>query len=94
MNKLTQRQKDKLVEASQNAIHFTVVGTYGFPLDMLRYDKCWPAREGDAGSIAATLWVQADRDSRRIEMMGLKVPTVGRWASFGWKVVEVNGERP
>ena len=41
----TKRQKDKLIEAAQNAIEFTVRGTGEFPTDMLRYDCCWPATE-------------------------------------------------
>ena len=47
-HKLTAKQKDKLVEAAQNALIFEVQGRGEFPLDMLRYDLCWPATEGDA----------------------------------------------
>ena len=83
MAKLTNTQKDKLIAAAQNAIHFTVVGTGEFPTDMLRYDICWPASEFNS-----RLFNQAD--TRRIELKGLKVPTTGRWASFGWNVVEAS----
>jgi hypothetical protein len=82
--KLTTRQRDKLIEAAQNAIEFTVEGKGMFPLDMLRYDLCWPAGGGDAAHIGGTY----EAASRQIRMRGLKPPTVGRWASFGWTVVE------
>jgi hypothetical protein len=40
MAKLTNTQKDKLIAAAQNAIHFTVVGTGEFPTDMLN-EQSW-----------------------------------------------------
>lgn len=82
--KLTTRQRDKLIEAAQNAIEFVVEGRGEFPLDMLRYDRCWPA------SIDDTLRIPRDHLAidRQIGLAGLKVPTAARWASFGWKVVE------
>ena len=30
---------------------FTVRGTWGFPLDMLRYDGCWPSSGEDVVAI-------------------------------------------
>jgi hypothetical protein len=83
--KLTARQRDKLIEAAQNAITFQVEGTWDFPLDMLRYDLCWPASQSDAGLIAGTTLV--GKAERRITLKGLKLPTEARWVSFGWKVV-------
>jgi len=85
--KLTQRQKDKLIEAAQNAIEFTVEGKNEFPLDMLRYDICWPASESNSRLIEASFSDHARGDVRRIELKGLKLPTVARWASFGWAVL-------
>ena len=84
--KLTNRQKDKMIEAAQNAIEFTVTGRGMFPFDMLRYDLCWPASGGDA----ALLTYNDPHGLRHIELKGLKVPTPGRWASFGWNVVEAS----
>jgi hypothetical protein len=82
MTKLTTRQRDKLIEAAQNAIFFAVVGSGDFPHDMLRYDKCWPASEGASRLIGETGRL------RRVEMKGLREPTARRWYSFGWSVIE------
>lgn len=82
--KLTARQKDKLIEAAQNAITFDVEGQGQFPLDMLRYDLCWPASEADATMI------NMGTGLRPVRLKGLKSPTVARWASFGWKAIEVS----
>jgi hypothetical protein len=77
----TQKQKDKLIEAAQQAFTFTVEGpgNVTFPFDMLRYDLCWPKSETDSGMLTSD-W------PRTIELRGLKEPTVRRWASFGWTV--------
>jgi hypothetical protein len=85
--KLTARQRDKLIEAAQNAVTFDVEGKGSFPIDMLRYDLCWPATGEDSSMIEA---VVHPRLTRQIRMRGLKPPTVARWASFGWTVVEVS----
>ena len=37
------------------ATRFTVVGTGPFPMDMLRYDCCYPARSQDAMEIGLSL---------------------------------------
>lgn len=84
--KLTQRQQDKLIEAAQNAISFTVTGEGAFPFDMLRYDKCWPAWE-DQSNLLGTVGAFGTR--RNITLSGLKQPTVARWKSYGWEVREV-----
>lgn len=70
---------------------FTVEGwsNRGFPLDMLRYDTCWPKRQVDGGAITALLAGQSDRgrsERCRIELTGLVDPTFHRWESFGWTV--------
>jgi hypothetical protein len=71
---------------------FTVKTSTTFPLDMLRYDTCFPDTEQDAGKIyynlvdhryplevkiARWIWQKADR------------PTIARWESFGCKVSNV-----
>jgi hypothetical protein len=80
--KLTARQKDKLIEAAQNAIEFEVQGSGDFPADMLRYDLCWPADETSSGRIN-----NRRRAQYTVKLKGLKPPTPARWASFGWKVL-------
>lgn len=59
---------------------YEVQGKGGFPLDMLRYDRCWFARETDSlmvlGARKASDYV--------IRVRGLQPPTEARWKSFGW----------
>jgi hypothetical protein len=68
-------------------VEFTVRGPVGqsFPIDMLRYDQCWPARQEDAESIA----VGAVREVRlrTITVNPEGCVTRDRWASFGFNVV-------
>jgi hypothetical protein len=77
---------------------FTVEGHGPFPLDMLRYDGCFPAGPGDVGSMIEPRPHPAAPSSmevRRVTLLtfhGTKAQngvTAGRWKSFGWKVIEV-----
>ena len=76
----------------ETALQFTVLGRGVFPLDMLRYDGCYPKLEtdtaimGEEGLREVTLhktlnWGHAH------ELLKVWVPTVGRWNSFGWAVL-------
>ncbi len=78
--------------------HFTVRGRGEFPLDMLRYDCCWPRRGDDVAKITpiyATITPEskdemATRDVRLVKYAHLKrgpFVEAGRWRSFGWEVV-------
>ena len=73
---------------------FTVEGTYPFPVDMLRYDQCWPSRESeDSVQLSEAMMLRKTSDPNRKRRVRLTTnainrPTVGRWESFGWKVVE------
>ena len=79
---------------------FTVRGKGDFPIDMLRYDSCYPATGVDAAAIEATKDRFADAESRRkvreIKLYSISRTMVGptndRWASFMWSVVEENFE--
>jgi len=69
-----------------------VVGSGPFPMDMLRFDYCFPVRGEDAAKL------EADRTEKRA--IALKSFTEGgqifneaRWHSFGWEVVW-QGEAP
>lgn len=67
---------------------FTVEGSGAFPDDMLRRDKCYPQSESDST-------LMRHRERREIVMERISVdrfwlPTVGRWESFGWRVLKVN----
>lgn len=70
----------------------TIVGSGRFPIDMLRYDTCFPFTEVDAHKVAETY----DSYLRRWEIVIAKYPsnradgfTDARWESFGCKVTEV-----
>ena len=68
---------------------FTVNGRGAFPLDMLRYDRAWPA-DGDA--VDAISIAFNDPDARAIRRVTLRTSdelnvTPARWGSFGWPVI-------
>ena len=80
--------------------HFYVVeGNTKFPIDMLRYDYSGPAGSDDARIIEMCL-ANDEHSEFRARVLGYRVilrtrnpnkkwtPTIGRWKSFGWKVVE------
>jgi hypothetical protein len=65
---------------------FRVTGMGEFPLDMLRYDHCWPATETDAASAEGPRHCpRTVAIVRDIRQKG-DVPTASRWHSFGWDV--------
>ena len=66
---------------------FRVYGSGYFPYDMLRYDHCFPADQDSVLEMTPDLL----GEKRRLKMgrwVGSKteIPTVQRWASFGWTV--------
>ena len=71
---------------NQYGWEFIVRGKGAFPLDMLRYDKCYPLKESFSRDF---------RDGRtdtvidvllRVDMDRSLTPD--RWKSFGWEIVE------
>jgi hypothetical protein len=66
---------------------FKVEGSGEFPVDMLRYDTCFPLTENDAHVIAL------QRGTRQVTLVRRSLvptePTAGRWQSFGWRIIEV-----
>lgn len=69
---------------------FTVAGNGPFPMDMLRYDECWPQGAGDAAAIALDTTNLRARESRRCVVLRTDRKlgaTIGRWRSFGWNVI-------
>ena len=69
--------------------HFTVVGKMGhFPIDMLRYDRCYPATSADATLINRLVPHEKKmrRKPTRVDLTGHCEPTVQRWESFLWRV--------
>lgn len=64
-----------------------------FPMDMLRYDRCWPSTATDASQMT---WDEGELPLERrtiaLEFQHMnhfdQRPTAARWARFGWRVVE------
>jgi hypothetical protein len=65
---------------------FFVTGSGNFPFDMLRYDQCFPATQDATVSINSKLPGDRSVEIRRYVSDKTTMPTVGRWASFGWTV--------
>jgi hypothetical protein len=71
---------------------FIVETNFRFPIDMMRYDGCFPHTEKDAGLITRNL---TDLGNNLKVTMGryvatrANIPTEGRWESFGCKISEV-----
>lgn len=71
---------------------FIVHSQFGFPLDMLRYDACFPASGEDAGKIDRSL---TNRETPLMVKIGRYVqnkssmPTIRRWESFGCTISDI-----
>lgn len=74
--------------ARQRRAHFSVRGQGRFPIDMLRYDGCFPFQSSDSGVIEASLREPVSAEVRTVRLESESVPTAGLWASFGWRVVQ------
>jgi hypothetical protein len=69
---------------------FEVEGSGEFPIDMLRYDQCWPTDTADALKIRPAYGGDGSGLERRtisLSTTGKYVPTRGRWDSFTWRVI-------
>ena len=67
---------------------FTVKGSGPFPIDMLRYDLCYPKSEQDSYRLEKTFQPR-DRSDHVVRLVSAKAPTEARWGSFGWLVESV-----
>ncbi len=72
---------------------FEVMGSGDFPFDMLRYDSCYPVREGRDTANLSRRYRGERLEMRKIRLQRIifhrnEVPTSGRWESFGWKVID------
>ena len=65
-----------------------ITSRFGFPIDMLRYDSCWPATEQDAAAITKG-FRSSYGVSAVVEMDAAREWAVGRWKSFGCTLEEV-----
>lgn len=81
------RYPTRIIGEGKRYLHkFSVCGVGRFPIDMLRYDACYPASEQDSAMIDDI------REPRVIELVAVHhskafTPTVARWGSFCWRVV-------
>jgi len=73
---------------------FTVKGiNTPFPIDMLRFDECWPAQVEDSGRLANTFGFRHGRRVRwELTLLSNRndVPTTERWNSFAIEVTNDN----
>ena len=60
-----------------------------FPMDMLRYDCCYPVSTDDAMNISLSFDPDFKDERPTINLYSpvMKEPTDARWRSFGWLVV-------
>lgn len=80
--------------AYRDLVFFTVEGGGEFPMDMLRFDECWPEGPSDAAKMGATYADPATDTGRRSIRLGsfrhgIAGPTEKRWESFGWRVTDI-----
>jgi len=65
-------------------------GQQPFPIDMLRYDSCYPSSQEDAAEITHDLVPPPicgpDGITITLETTARNSPTPARWESFGWTV--------
>ena len=80
----------KMVAANRPKVIYCYedIGRGYFPIDMLRYDNCWPAAEDNDISLSFDCRFRAAYPEHgfRILITGYNTPTVGRWNSFGYSV--------
>jgi len=90
MSRTVDKKQDK-VAGSIYRHEFTVTGRGRFPMDMLRYDACYP-RDGEAVVGIEVDWISKTyyRALRTVRLVHYGPygwsPTEGRWSSFLWGV--------
>jgi len=67
---------------SVSTTKFKVEGVGPFPLDMLRYDQCWPKAQDDVHEMGTN----TAHPKRTVTLLTHTRVTEKRWASFGWTV--------
>ena len=68
-------------------IQFSVMGRGAFPLDMLRYDCCWPTDQASVEIIRNSPNTD-DLQQVDLSMIDNHRPTLPRWNSYGWTVAD------
>ncbi len=68
---------------------FTVEGKGHFPIDMLRYDECFPNDQNSAAAIANSQWGDGNVKIHLAAWQPKRwKPTEKRWESFLWKIIQ------
>ncbi len=70
---------------------FVVKGIGRFPIDMLRYDECYPRTSEDGIKIEQAVTGELRKWEVSMCSNNRHAPTIGRWESFLSHVVEING---
>ena len=76
---------------------FEVTGRGHFPIDMLRYDRCFPADAESSAAIGTEMPNLYVNRTVRLVRVGPSIVvaeriTLKRWESFGWKVQHLDTE--
>ncbi|HTE37507.1 MAG TPA: hypothetical protein VK634_19765 [Reyranella sp.] len=70
------------------SIKFVVEGRGQFPIDMLRYDQCYPDSQDDSAAIGDGYVGSTRRAVLCTDNVNMNwQPNVARWASFNWRVL-------
>jgi len=84
--------------AKTNGFQKATITFHGqFPIDMLRYDRCYPYSEGDSGIINRSIMISAiagvilPKEPQVVQVQkwafrGMPIWTTERWESFGCRV--------
>lgn len=73
----------------KDRLRFKVTGNGYFPVDMLRYDRCFPVNSEDATRIQERCLDFSQTSTVTLESDARIVPTKDRWQSFGWRVTDI-----
>jgi len=75
-------------ERPSKRYEYWVTGFGEFPLDMLRYDSCWPATGSDVSGLNRPEIdpFKPTRKPRSVLLRSYNAPTIERWSSFQWSV--------
>ncbi len=82
----------------RKSVSFIVRGWGAFPLDMLRYDSCWPKGPRDVEAMMDSELVRDEKNARlerNVELTSESPysPNEKRWASFSWPVIAKSDNR-
>ena len=82
--------------ANYKTTNYKVAGAHAFPIDMLRYDRAWPRTDADSANLLGAMGKFDDppKGVTEIELQCIGPITPGRWASFLWTVIEIDGMSP